>query len=53
MLYDIVTVQLKFVNKFYFLLHFNLYYYKLFDYNSNILRTQEIDIVLEYPFNLK
>ena len=42
-----------FVNKFDFLLNLNYYYQKLLDYNSNMLRTNEIDIVLEYPFNYK
>ena len=29
------------------------YYQKLLDYNSNMLRANEIDIVLECPFNFK
>ena len=36
-----------------FLLNLNIYYMILFDYNSNMLRTHEIDIVLECPFNFK
>ena len=43
-----------FVNKLYFLLNLNCYQYqKLFDYNSNMFRKHEIDIVLECPFNFK
>ena len=48
----IYKYKIYIINKYFFLIKLNLnyYYQKLLDYNSNMLRTNEIDIVLECPF---
>ena len=47
------TMKYLLINNCFLNYNYNYYYQKLLDYNSNMLRTHEIDIVLECPFNFK